>query len=390
MKFETSRALTVDELMRRARKEVGLNDFGDLWFLEPLTKLVDLINTEANLVSTDIDMVDRIVACLVDRLRLVTFLDEHPGVLDEEVDVRGVIIGLARGGSTLAQRLIGSSPQLTSVQKYELYTPLPLPGEALRDSKPRIAHAQRNLDEMAARWPEMASMHPMTATDYEEEIELIDRSFACTMYSFYFHLPAYSDWLFDYDDIKAYEELLLWLKVLQYRSEPKRPRKWILKSPHHLMSGSLRNCIETFPSAKILMTHRNLRSVVGSCCNLQYSMFKDVTRDLDPAVIGPESIQLHRRALERMIEIRSELPADRFIDLQYSRLVSDPIGEFEHALTRMGFSMTDEDEDAAREWMASNRRETHPPHRYKLEDYGVDLRQFDRIFEFYHDGFVAE
>jgi hypothetical protein len=382
--------LSVRELMQRARDEAGLQDFGDPWFLEPLAKLVDLINTEANLVSIEVDMVDRIVACLIDRLRLVAFVDEHPAVLDEDVDVRGVIIGLARGGSTLAQRLLGSSPQLTSVHKYELYAPLPLPGEALRDPEPRIAFAQRTLDEMAARWPEMASMHPMKATDYDEEIELIDRSFACTMYSFYFHLPAYSDWLFDYDDIKAYDELLLWLKVLQYRSEPGRPRSWLLKSPHHLMSGSLRSCIETFPNAKILMTHRNLRSVVGSCCNLQYSMYKDITRDLNPAVIGPELIELHRRALERMIEIRSEFPADRFIDLQYSLLVSDPIDQFEYALKEMGFSVTEEDRDAAKSWMASNQRDTHPPHRYQIEDYGVDLRLFDRTFEFYHDRFVTE
>jgi hypothetical protein len=382
--------LSVDGLLQRARDEAELEDFGDPWFLEPLAKLVDLINTEANLVSTEVDMVDRIVACLVDRLSLVAFVGEHPDVLHEEVDVRGVIIGLARGGSTLAQRLLGSSPQLTSVHKYELYAPLPLPGEALRDTEPRIARAQRILDEMAARWPEMVSMHPMTATDYDEEIELIDRSFACTMYSFYFHLPAYSDWLFDYDDIKAYDELLLWLKVLQYRSEPGRPRSWFLKSPHHLMSGGLRSCIKTFPNAKILMTHRDLKSVVGSCCNLQYSMYKDITRDLDPSVIGPELIDLHRRALERMIEVRSELPADRFIDLQYSRLVSDPINQFEYALGEMGFSVTEEDRDAARAWMAANQRDAHPPHRYRIEDYGVDLRLFDRTFAFYHDRFVTD
>ena len=380
--------LRVEDMMARAQAETGLEDFGDPWFMEPLAKLIHFINTEANLVSTEIDMVYRIAGCLADRLRLVAFIREHPAVLQEEVHVVGVIVGLARGGSTLAQRLLGASPQLTSVYKYEVYSPIPLPGEEVGHPKPRIEHAQNVLDEMAARWPDMASMHPMTPTDYDEEIELIDRSFASVMYSFYFHVPGHADWLFDYDDSKSYEELVLWLKLLQYQDPTRKGRKWFLKSPQHLMSGGLRNCMKAFPNAKILMTHRNLRSVVGSLSDLRYSMLKDITRDLDPKVIGPESIALHKKALTRMIEIREESPADRFIDLQYADLVSDPIGQFEHALTKMGLRVTAEDLKAAENWMTSHQRDTHPPHHYQIEDYGVDVEQFDQTFKFYHDRFV--
>jgi hypothetical protein len=380
--------LVVDDLLARARREAGLEDFGDSWFMEPLSRLVQFINTEGNLVSTDIAMVDQIVRCLSSRLKLVAYLKEHPAVVDEELDVVGVIIGLPRGGSTLAQRLLGSSPQLTSIRKYEVYAPIPFPGEEPGDPTPRIEHAQREIDAMTARWPDMKSMHPMTPTDYEEEIELIDCSFASVMYFLYFHLPSYAEWLFDYDDSKSYEELKLWLKLLQYRDESRRGSKWFLKSPQHLLSGSLRICMQAFPNAKMLMTHRPLRSVIGSYTNLKYSMLKDVTRELDPKVLGPESIDVFKKALERMIEVRDEGSADRFVDLQYADLVSDPIEQFEYALTRMGLTVTAADKDAAINWMAANPRSTHPPHHYRMEDYGVDPDRFERIFAFYHDRFV--
>ena len=381
-------SLAVEDLLQRARKEAGLDDFGDPGFLEPLRKVVSLIGSEANLVSTDVGVVHRMVGCLVDRLRLVDFVRAHPDILDEEVDVVGVIIGLARGGSTLLQRLLGASPQLTSIYKYEVCAPLPLPGTPVGDRQSRIDFAQEVLDDMAARWPDMASMHPMTTMDYEEEIELMDRSFMSVMYGFYFHLPSYAKWEFDQDHGKSYEELLLWLKVLQYQDPSRRGMKWLLKSPQHLMGGGLRTCLETFPKARILMTHRNLRSVVGSAVSLRHAMLKDVTRDLDPRDLGPEAVEHHVRALGRLIEVRDEGSAKRFLDVQYSDLVSDPLGVFESTLSELGLEVGESDRAAARSWMASHERDTHPPHRYRLEDYGVDLDRFDEMLSFYHERFV--
>ena len=381
-------SLRAEVLIERARKQAELEDFGDEWFLEPFHTLIDHLNAEGDLVSNDVEMVHKLVDYLADRLRMQAFVDAHPEVHDERIEVAGVIVGLARGGSTLAQRLLGASPQLTSVYKYDVCAPLPLPGERLGDTAPRIARCQRQLDELAARWPDMASMHPMTPMDYEEEIELMDRSFTTIMYGFYFHLPKLMRRLFDYDDRKTYEELILWLKILQLQDPSRRGMPWLLKSPQHMMGGQLRNCMAAFPDAKILMTHRHLKSVVGSSTSMRYSMLKEITRELDPADVGAESIESHLLAFERLIEIRDESPADRFVDLQYADVVADPVGQFEYALDRMGVAVGPADLRAAESWMEAHARDTHPPHHYRIEDYGIDPDRFEKQFAFYHDRFL--
>src|SRR5262249_30866088 len=153
----------------RARQVTGLADFGDPWFRRPLGDLVGFINRESGLVAADAPPVQLLIASLAARLRLTEFLKHHPDVRNEKLDVAGVIIGLPRGGSTLLQRLLSSSPQLTSTRIWEMRYPIPEPGEDRGESSRRIAKTQKIIDDMYAVWPEMRSMHPMTPTDYDEE-----------------------------------------------------------------------------------------------------------------------------------------------------------------------------------------------------------------------------
>src|ERR1700761_7190510 len=91
-KTEPAVRLDAGTLMDRARKATGLTDYGDDWFVMPLTKLVRFINAETGLVSEDVWPVRYMVRCLVDRLRLVDYLKRHPKVRDEQVNVVGVIL----------------------------------------------------------------------------------------------------------------------------------------------------------------------------------------------------------------------------------------------------------------------------------------------------------
>ena len=79
--------LDVGALMDRARQETGLSDYGDDWFVEPLTRLVEFVNRDAGLPSADVYPVDLLVGYLGDRLKLVDYLKRHPEVRDEKVEV---------------------------------------------------------------------------------------------------------------------------------------------------------------------------------------------------------------------------------------------------------------------------------------------------------------
>jgi hypothetical protein len=384
----SSARLDVESLLTEAREAAGLEDFGDPWFRQPLEHLVELVNTEGGLKSEREPPVLGLIGSLADRLRLVDYVKRHPAVLDERLDVACAIIGLPRGGSTLLQRLLGSSPQLTSTTCWELRFPVPLRGEVRGQPTARVAAGRAAIEALYAAWPDMQSMHPMEATTYDEEILLIDRSFLCLNYAHYFNVPSYDAWLPRQDHTKSYQELELWLKVLQYNAPDRRGRKWLLKSPHHLLGSGLRPLLRQFPGAKILMTHRSLESVIASYCSIQSLTVRSYSNAFDPAQSGRHAVALFDSALRNLIAVRAEHGAARFIDVQYRKLLSSPLGEFRRALHGIGLEVTPADEAAAAGWIAANGRDSHPRHSYRLEDYGITAAALQETFRFYSEAFL--
>jgi hypothetical protein len=55
----------------------------------------------------------------------------------------------------------------------------------------------------------------------------------------------------------------------------------------------------------------------------------------------------------------------------------------------MGIRPAQPDEDAATAWLARNGRDTHPVHRYSLEEYGSSEAEVGSMFKFYHDRYVS-
>ena len=88
------------------------------------------------------------------------------------------------------------------------------------------------------------------------------------------------------------------------------------------------------------------------------------------------------------MKIRREQPPERFIDFQFRELVADPLGHFRVAIERMGLPVTAADERAAADWMAAHTRDKHPPHEYRMEDYGLSAAMIRDELGFYHDAFV--
>jgi hypothetical protein len=350
--------------------------------------MVELVNTEAAIVSADAPGIGAIKGYLIDRLWRVQFVKQNPAVLKEDVRVAGIIVGMPRGGSTLLQRLLCSSPQITAARMWELMSPLPQPDETPGDPVSRINRAQAALDTWAKVWPGSTDIHPMQATSYDEESMFISRSFLSVDYIFFFHLPSWVGWHLTQDQSTAYAELKLWFQILQYQDPSRRKLKWILKTGHHLWCGGLRYLLRTFPDAKLLMTHRSLDRVIPSMCSLQASMLSGHTRDFDPKVLGPEAIRLYRDALMHFMQVREEQPADRFVDFQYKDLISDPIEEFRRGSRAMGLTVGAADEEAAVRWIQESRKEAQSRHSYTPEDFGLTAQEITMQFRFYTDQYL--
>jgi hypothetical protein len=378
----------VDDLLAQARSQAELTDFGDDGFLVPLNRLVDAINGEARLIPAEHGPIERIVQALVDRLRKVDLLRQHPEILEQDVHVAGVILGLPRTGSTMLQRLLGATSVLTSGYWWEVTFPLPFPGEAPGDPSPRQHAAKAAVDAFLASWPDFLSIHPIDALAFDEEVILLDKTFLSSTYDSILYVPSYGRWMAEQDKVRSYQELREWLQILQWQSSWRVGRRWILKSPHHLLGG-LEGVLTVFPRARVIMTHRPVAKTLPSYCSMCQSMIQGGAGGIAADDIDAYWRGRFERALRNLIAVRARLPAERFIDVAYPELIADPVAEAGRIIRALGVTFGDKDEAAMSAWLAVNGREDRPPHQYAPEDFGLSAAALAKDFAFYEQAFVA-
>lgn len=371
--------LHVDGLLAAARDKTGLTDFGDEWFTEPLRGLVTALVTEGRLSETGVALTHRrLVALLADRLRLRQLQKEHPEILDEDVVVAAEICGLPRTGSTLLHRLLASSPHVTSTLSWETSYPLPFPGEG-----PDAAERKRRARERAALFlemtPEFSDIHTIEWDGPEEDVILLDRTFTSMSYDSFYQIPTYGLWLRKVDQGPAYEELREWLQVLQWQNPARRGLPWVLKSPHHLTA--VETVLATFPTCKIVMTHRSPVQAVPSYASMTTSICRQYSDDVDPVAIGRYWRDRFVTTLRDFTAVRARRP-DRFVDVAFQSLVADPVGEAERVLAALGLPA---DLAALTAYLERNRSQRHGAHSYTAADFGLSEAELRRDFAFYEE-----
>lgn len=381
MAQESQAALSVDALLARAREETGLDDFGDAWFLGPLTRLVSSVNAEAGLIAPDAGAGMRIASALSDRLKLIQYFKDHPEAHDEVIDVACAIVGLPRTGSTVMHRLLASSPKLTALFWWETAFPLPFPGEIPGDPTPRQNLAKQVVDSLLDLWPDFESIDPIEAMAVSEEVTLLDRTFLSTSYDSMMNVPSYGFWMADQDHEPAYRDLLLWLKAIQHQTPWRHGRRWVLKTPHHVLGG-MNGLLAVFPGVKLVMTNRDVADVLPSYCSMCASMSVSTSSTYRREVQGAYWTSRFRTGLERFAALRRSLPADRVVDVDYRDTVSDPVGTLEKVMVALGLGFDATDRAAAEACVAENARDKRPRHKYSAEEFGLTKEQIACDFAF--------
>lgn len=374
-----------DALMALARARAGLSDFGPEHFAEPLNVLLHAMREEAGLsVSGAALQEERLVNALANRLRKQALLARHPEILDERVDVAVVIIGLPRTGSTMLHRLLAASPKATATRWWETIYPLPHSNEVGPDTAGRIADAETLAARIIASSKGFDAIHPLDALAHDEELPLIEQSFVSNLPESMLYVPSYGAWLLAADQRLAYGELIDWLRILQWQDPTRRGQRWILKAPHHLTA--VQTVLDMFPNAVIAMTHRRVDHVMGSW----YSMVASLTGGNSDADFTREQASHWTRRLLRnlkdMMEVRAKAP-DRFIDIHYRSLLDDPLGCARRSFAAAGLAVTAADEAAWAEWLAANKRDNRPSHKYDVADFGISADALQADFAFYSDVF---
>jgi hypothetical protein len=276
------------------------------------------------------------------------------------------VIGLPRTGTTALSQLVAADPQFRSLRTWESQAPTPPPEATTQHTDPRIAQAEAALKMLDDMFPLMKTMHNSEATAPTECQDLMGMSFRTFHFDGAVRAPAYLAWVMDCDMRETYTFHRRVLKLLQWHCPPVL---WHLKTPVHMFA--LDALVEAYPNAKFLWSHRDPAKVMGSVCSLiQYVRSWSSDRN-DHEELGAEQVDSWVEAVRRAMDFRSRMGDQRFADVSFADLQTDPVHTLQTGYESLGLTFTDATLQSVRQWAQGHTPGSRGTHEYDLADYGL-------------------
>ena len=385
------RAIPVSELdaasmLDRLSAKTGLHDFGDPWFRKPLDRLVTALREEARLNPLGLFAAEgQLHKVLKDRLFMQAILDKHPEIARRSLARPVIVVGPMRSGTTRLHRLLAADARFAYMRSFETINPVPSPRFEPGSADRRWIVARLAMGAVHAFNPSTAVIHPSGPFEPEEELGLLVRSLWGMKHEAQWHVPSYGRWAEAQDATPAYRTMAMLLRLIGWARGEDDARPWVLKTPQHMLD--LPALLEVFPDARIVFTHREPRSVVGSSCSLVWNQMIIHSDSVDPAEVGREWLRKTELQIARMREARKTIPAHRRIDVHYDDMERDW-----QRVMRDIYRFLDMDIapslPAMSAYMArSDRSLKRRAHRYSLEAFGLDPNEVSERFECYRSAF---
>jgi hypothetical protein len=380
-------------LLAEACHCTGLSDFGDESFREPLAKLLEAIEREARLTPAGrAGQRMRIVGLLSARLQMQDWLAHHPEIEDERIDVRFVVVGFPRTGTTLLQRILARDPRSSWLAWWECRHPAPLPGWQVKDARrqrdPRIARAEAEAAAMIAANPALAAVHPFDALAPDEDVMLLEHAFQSSPPAGSMNVPSYLRWHLAQDGRASYTDHARFLRFLQWhkriRGEPVGP--FVLKAPHHMVH--LDRLLEHYPGATIIQTHRDPLETLPSLASMALELRRLTSDIVYPSECADYALTTARCRLERTENVRRATGGQRFVDVWFGDIVTDALAVVERIYDRIGLNLLASVRDEMARYVVENGRDKRPPHGYTLAQFGLDVDAIRREFAAYRETYV--
>ena len=377
-----------EALLAAARERAGLSDFGDTWFFEPMDHYLAAAHAEARLSPAGIaGQAEVIVKGLASRLRMIEDIKRHPEILDERVEVAGIILGLPRTGSTIFHRLLASAPGMTAIRWFEAQNYAPFPEEQRGNPVERRAYAQAMIDGWLQLSPELASIHPLDPESPDEEIIVLGQMFVSTMIEGMSFVPSFCEWLDDYDQSRGHEDLKAILQYLQWQDPTRRGCKWILKSPSHLPYTEI--AARAFPQAVLVMTHRDPLDVVPSYVSMEAALYK-LSASISDEEVGRFWFRRLAQWMRHFEAARARIGEHRFIDIDYRAVAREPLVQAHRVLEAFGIARDARLDAVLGEFLDANKREQRPLHEYSLARFGLDEAEIRQEFASYRARYIEQ
>jgi hypothetical protein len=376
-------------LMEEATKNTGLSDFGDESFLEGFRRLLDSLENQARLTP-----IGRLIAHglvlrnLENRLSVTEDWRRYPEMGKAEIVKPIFVVGLPRTGSTILHDILARDPGNRVPLTWECHRPSPPPERATYETDPRIAECEEYLAQTSGTLiPEFQAIHPMGALLAQECVMLQAHDFTSIIFAHQFRIPSYQAWVESTDLSSVYATHRRQLQYMQWRCPGER---WVLKSVGHLWG--LDRLFETYPDARVVMTHRDPLKLIASHASL-VSMARSMGSDeVDRVEVGREWSESWESAMRKGIEFRSKGEADEscFFDMHFSDLLRDPVAMVGRIYAHFGLELGAEAESRMRGFLADNPQGKHGKHTYTLEEFGLDRATERERFRFYQEYYGVE
>ena len=364
--------LDKDRLIGSSKKSTGLDDLGKDFWDEPLDRMLQSINKEANLHPVGMFISrERIVNLLANRLRAEYYFKKYPEILDQDVYPVWMIAGLQRTGTTKLQRLLNADPDNRVLASWEAINPAPFIRQKGKEDK-RLKKARMAEKALKLMAPGFFAIHPVEYLAPEEDILLLDITFLSTTPEATTHVPSYAAWLEKTDQSYAYEYAAKLMKLLQWQRPAKR---WILKSPHHLEFLGIAD--KTFGELHFLWTHRDpCVSIPSFLSMLSHSraLFSD---DVSLEKVAEHWVRKSTTILNKGIEYRKTQPQDRFLDINYDDLVDNAEAILEDIYKGRG-GIPEELMQQFIKAEQDNPPQKYGSHSYSLEDFGLSEEDIEK------------
>lgn len=381
-------ALDENSLLRQARSDTGLSDFGqDDRFLEPMRLVLWGYENEAQLnpIGRHLARVN-VLRILKHRLLAEDLFKRFPEIKQRELGDPCVVVGLARSGTTRLHRLLAADPAFLHLKTWE--SVYPVPDQASFDAKaqglpePRIDAVAKALKGVSYLSPQINAVHPLGANEVEEELGLLQHSFSTQIFEAMNRMPSFGEWLLNNDQTYAYEYMIDLLKLISWFRGDKEGQPWVLKTPQHM--ADLDSLVAVFPGAKLLFPHRDPQKVMGSIGSMIWNGIVRDCDDLGPEWIGPEWLNKCDRMLKEVISYReSSIPLDQQLDVMYADISANWEAEVDRIYQFLGRPLTEQALSGMRSWLASNAQHKHGAHRYALQDFGLSADSVEASLSYY-------
>ena len=368
------------DLIETSKRRCGLDNFGGGDFFEGLSRLLDSCHRESRLnLIGKIALRTDLMRTLCSRLFMHRDRQLYPGIARQEIREPLFIVGLPRSGTTLLHTLLAADPEHRAPLTWEVMTPSPPTRE---NEKRRIQRATQSCNCLNWLAPTFRHVHAVGAELPQECVGLMTPTFMSDQFDTMYYVPSYRAWFFLQDLLPAYEYHRCFLQHLQFRQSA---RRWVLKAPTHMFA--LPTLLSVYPDALFVQTHRAPLDAMASVSSLITILRRVFSDAVDPLIVCQEAIGYWSETLDRFLQERDRLAANRICDLNYIEIRRDPIAAVRRIYEHFGWLLSQKAEQRMRLVVASQAHEQSGLHRYDLSQFCLDPAEGAEAFAAYCERF---